>query len=462
MRRTVPFKMQTPRITPRQTRRSFLAGAGLSSMALGAPFLGARLFDARRAAAQTQAGPKRFFAFFTPNGTVPETFFPETGSLETLSPILAPLESFKDRMLVLKGVHMDSMIGDDKPGGPHMKGPGAMLTGGWLLEGSFTGAGGPAGYANSISVDQELANRIGTITAYPSLEFGVAIAGQEPLRVISYRGPNQPNEPVDDPWRMFERIAPLAVADESERQRLVLQRQSVLDYVKDELASLQAKLPEDDRPRLEAHLSGVRNIERQLERLGEQCALPSLGEAVDPHAKENYPLVGKLQLDLMLAAHTCDLTRVSSFMWSNADSWQYFPWIGIDEEHHALSHLPREDLDARDKLTRINVWYAEQIAYFLAGLRDTPDPDGDGSLLDNSLVLWGNEIGEGGSHTHEDIPWVLVGDAGGFFRSGQAFDLGGQPHNNLLLSILHAYGYADETSFGAPENCTGPLSAIHT
>jgi hypothetical protein len=256
---------------------------------------------------------------------------------------------------------------------------------------------------------------------------------------------------------MFDRVFQNVVPDDTERERLVAERASVLDYVKEDLATLSAQLPAEDRPRLDAHLDGVRNIEKQLAALGQQCVVPEIGEAVDHHAKENYPLVGKLMMDMMFYAQTCDLTRVSTFMWSNADSWQYFPWIGVDEEHHALSHLT--DAASIEKLNKINLWYSEQIAYFLSLLDGVSDGE-DGTLLDSSLLLWGNEIGEGATHTHQDIPWVLAGSCGGHFATGRALEYDSVPHNNLMLSVLHAFGMEEQQSFGAPENCTGPLAGL--
>lgn len=436
-------------VTP-VSRRSFLGKMSLGALTLSVPVW--RSFEAN---AQTAAN-KRFFGFFTPNGTVPDQFFPTDPNLATLPPLLAGLEAFKSQLLVLKGVHMDSTIGDGKPGGPHMKGPGAMLTGGWLLEGSFTGAGGPAGYANGISVDQSIAALIGQDTRFPSLEFGMDIQGQEPLRVISYAGSNQPNNPIDDPWVMYDRIFGDFVPDTADRERVIAEQRSVIDYVKDELADLEAKLPSEDRARLEAHLTSIRNIERQLDIVGVECTQPVLGEPVDVHLKDNYPAVGKLQMDLMFQAQVCDLTRVSTFMWSNADSWQYFPWIGVDEEHHALSHLTDEASIA--KLITINTWYTDQIAYFLGLLQGASV--GESTMLDDSLVLWGNEIGVGDTHTHENIPWVLAGSAGGHFSTGRFIDYGSTPHNNLLLAVLQAFGAEDQTAFGPAEYNTGALPGL--
>jgi hypothetical protein len=449
------------------TRRRLLTGLSAATVALTSPIW-------RRATAfgqdATQPASKRFIGIFSANGTIGSAFFPEQTAddapLDALPSILAPLEAHKQRLLVLKGVHMNSTVEDelgvastDKPGGPHMKGPGAMLTGGSLLAGSFTGAGGPAGWADRISVDQEIANRLGGDSRFPSLEFGVRIEGQEPLRVISYRGASQPNIAVDDPLQMYDRIfADFALSDAERTQRLVAQ-QSVLDFLKGDLGQLQRRVTAEDRARLEAHLDGIRNIEQRLQSALGVCEPPEAPAALDHRAMESFPVVGRLQLDLMLLAHRCDMTRVSTFMWANADSWQYYPWIGVDEEHHELSHAGDDDSAARDKLIAINAWHAEQLAYLLDGLAAADDPDG-GSLLDHSLVLWGNELGAGNVHSYEDIPWLLAGGAGGALRTGRSLRLPDRPHNDLLVSVCHAMGLHDVTSFGIPGVCTGPLPGL--
>lgn len=434
------------------SRRGLLRGLSAGALCLTLP-----VWHRLEAEAQAAAAPRRFFGFFTPNGTVKSKFFPTDPTKPTGSPILAPLSAFSAQINVLKGVHMHSVVGSGKPGGPHMKGPAGMLTGGWLLEGSFSGAGGPAGYGNRISLDQFLANQIGKETAFRSLEYGVDMRGQEPLKYISYRGSNQPNPAVDDPRVMYERIfanfAPEPDAAAVQRRR---EDQTVLDYSKAELSTLRARLPSEDRPRLEAHLEHLRSIEKRLDVLPQECASPSRPPAIDIRADDNFPEIGKLQMDLMFQAQACDLTRVSTFMWSNADSWQRMPWLGIDDEHHALSH-EEKDATAAAKLLKINTWYMEQIAYFLQLLKSTPE--GEGSMLDNSLVLCGNELGQG-NHTHLDIPWLLAGSAGGRIQTGRFMTFNDQPHNNLLLTVLHAFGMTGEKSFGAPEHCTGILPGL--
>ncbi|MFT3928498.1 MAG: DUF1552 domain-containing protein [Myxococcales bacterium] len=445
------------------TRRRLLGGLGALTVALSTPIWRA----ATAFGADQKPNAKRFIGIFSANGTVASEFFPagtQSAAPLTLGRILEPLKDHRERLVVLKGVHMNSTVEDElgvastnKPGGPHMKGPGAMLTGGSLMAGSFTGSGGPAGYADRISVDQLIANRFGANTKFPSLEFGVRIEGQEPLRVISYRGANQPNTAVDDPWKMYERIFADAKLSASELARVLTERRSVLDFLKDDITRLQSRMNSDDKARLEAHLSGVRGIEQRLAHAGDACAPPTLPARIDTRAMENFPTVGSLQMDLMLLAHACDLTRVSTFMWANADSWQYYPWIGVNEEHHELSHAGDDDQASNEKLVTINAWHAAQVAYLMDGLQKTQEVDGT-SLLDNTVLLWGNELGAGNSHTYKNIPWVLAG-GGGAFTTGRYLQYSGdgQPHNNLLLSVCHAMGLDDVTSFGIPALCTGPL-----
>jgi hypothetical protein len=448
------------------SRRTLLSGLSAATVLLTSPiWRPATVFgqDAK------VGGAKRFIGIFSANGTIASDFFPKATGNDvplTLGKILTPLQAHLARISVLKGVHMNSTVenelgvaGASKPGGPHMKGPGAMLTGGSLMDGTFTGSGGPAGYADRISVDQFIAGRIGAQTKFPSLEFGVRIEGQEPLRVISYRGANQPNIAVDDPWKNYTRIFGDTGLSDAAITRQLREGQSVLDFLKDDIARLQPRLDASDRARLDAHLGGLRNIEQRLAGVAKSCAPLTMPAKADPRAMENYPLVGKLQTDLMVLAHSCDLTRVSTFMWANADSWQYYPWVGVNEEHHELSHGGDDDAATRDKLITINAWHAEQIAYLLDRLAAVKEADGS-SLLDSSVVLWGNELGAGNTHTYKDIPWLLAGGGGGRLRGGRFLQFKDRPHNDLLVSLCNAMGFEDVTSFGIPGVCTGPLAEI--
>jgi len=457
------------------SRRKLLGGLGALTVAVTSPIWRAATVFGQDASVKAA---KRFIGVFSANGTVAKSFFlPGNGAEQpftSMSPILAPLETYKDKLMVLKGVHMYSTVEDTlgatnglegenfapgKPGGPHMKGPGAMLTGGSLLAGSFTGSGGPAGWADRQSVDQLIAERVGKSTQFPSLEFGVRIEGQEPLRVISYRGPNQPNTAVDDPFQMYSRIFANAGLSDAELKKLLAERQSVLDFLKDDLARLQNRVSSDDKAKLEAHLASVRKIEQGLQNSASACKPPVMPAKYDAHAMDKFPDACRLQMDLMLLAQTCGMTRVSTFMFANADSWQYYPWIGVNEEHHELSHAPDSDTAALEKLVKINVWHSEQVKYMLDALSAAKEPDGS-SLLDNSLVLWGNELGSGNNHTYKNIPWVLAGGAGGYLRTGRQLSYQDQPHNNLLVSVCNAMGFEDVQTFGIPGVCTGPLMGL--
>jgi hypothetical protein len=457
------------------SRRKLLGGLGAMTVALSSPIWRAATVFGQDAKAKAA---KRFIGVFSANGTIAKSFFQQgTGTdipFTTMSPILTPLDAYKDKLMVLNGIHMYSTVEDQlgatnahegdnfapgKPGGPHMKGPGAMLTGGSLMAGSFTGSGGPAGYADRQSVDQFIADRIGKKTQFPSLEFGVRITGQEPLRVISYKGANQPNTAVDDPFQMYSRIFANANLSDDQLKKLIADRQSVLDFLKDDINRLEARVSSEDKAKLEAHLGGIRGIEQGLQNSANACKPLMMPAKYDPHAMEQFPNAAKLQMDLMILAQTCGMTNVSTFMFANADSWQYYPWIGVNEEHHELSHSGNTDAAATDKLVKINTWHSEQFKYILDGLAAVKEADGS-SVLDNSLVLWGNELGAGNTHSYKNIPWVIAGGAGGYLRTGRQLNYKDVPHNNLLVSVCNAMGFDDVTTFGIPGVCTGPLQGL--
>jgi hypothetical protein len=167
-------------------------------------------------------------------------------------------------------------------------------------------------------------------------------------------------------------------------------------------------------------------------------------------------------MDLAAGALASDLTRIATVQWTHAESDQTFPFLDVSGAHHTMSHAGDEDATAQESLTKINVWFAEQLAYLLGRLASYPE--GDGTLLDNTAVLWCNEVGKGNTHAHRDLPFLLAGSCGGYFKTGRFVDYlaggaTGHPHNNLLLSLAHAMG-VEESSFGDPEHCTGPLAGL--
>jgi hypothetical protein len=216
---------------------------------------------------------------------------------------------------------------------------------------------------------------------------------------------------------------------------------------------------------VDAHLESVRDIERRLAPAAPpaaSCAAPAMGQRLDPTVNENMPAIGKLQMDLLATALACDHTRVATLQWTHAESIQSFPWLGVTGQHHVMSHAGDGDAAAQESLTKINVWYAEQLRYLLEKLAAVRE--GDRTLLDNTVVVWMNEVGKGNNHAHRDLPFLLAGSCGGAFRTGRFVDFmangaSGFPHNNLLVSLAQAMGLQD-TTFGDPQHCTGALPSL--
>jgi hypothetical protein len=236
---------------------------------------------------------------------------------------------------------------------------------------------------------------------------------------------------------------------------------SILDVVQDDLKKVEPLVSKDDRKLIEEHATFVRQMEEELKSASTQ----DMGHAVpqlEPGVKEendNIPKVCKMQIDLMVNSFTADFARVATLQITNSVSDAKMRWLGIEEGHHTLSHEPDSNADAVSKLTTINKWYCEQIAYLAKRLAETPEPGGTGSLLDNTLIVWTNELGKGNSHTLDNIPFVLVGN-GLDFRMGRSLKLPEVPHNRLLMSFAHGFGHRVE-HFGNRDFCAaGPLSQL--
>lgn len=434
-------------------RRGFLAGLGAGAITL--PF-----WRALSTEAQTVDAPKRLLLLFTPNGTIRSEFFPDGGERDfTLRTILEPLEPFRDRLVILNGV--DQSIFTTGPGDGHQKGMGCLWTGVELLPGDTMGGCDscpPVSWSSGMSVDQRIAMEIGNDTRFRSVELGVDVGGAENVwtRMI-YRGPSEPLPPEDDPWLAFDRLFGDLGSDPLGAERRRMLRRSVLDFAQGDFARLSPRLGRDDRMRLDAHATAVRELEQRLDALapvGAACVAPELGAHLDLNDANNYPDLVRSMSDLMVMSFACDLTRVGSLQWNHSVGQASFPFIGVTERHHDLSHEGDSNTDAQSKLVQINRWYAEQLAYLLGRMADLPE--GDGTLLDNTLIVWGNELGVGNSHTYHDIPFVLAGGAGGALEGGRYLTFDGASHGELLLSICHLMGVDDEV-FGDPRFCSGPL-----
>ena len=433
----------------RTSRREFLRDLGLGAGAL--PFL-LNLPGLGRAA---EAGlrKKRLVVIFSPNGIVPPTFWPdEEGANFTFKESLAPLEPFRDRTLILKGV-CDKVRGD---GDNHMRGIGCLLTGIELFPGNIQGGSDtPAGWSSGLSVDQEIRNRLqadpATRTRFGSLEFGVLVPDRaDTWTRMVYSGPNKPIAPISDPYQMFARL----YGRSKDRESL----KSVLDDLRDDLQKVGSAVGVEDRRLLDEHTTFVREMEKELA----EDSGRDLGHAApepEPGVKskgENLPRLSKMQIDLMVNGFAADFNRVATLQYTNSVGDARMRWLGVDEGHHELSHHDDKNEASQAKLTKINRWYCEQVAYLAQRLADTPEPGGPGTLLDNTTIVWTNELGKGNSHTLDNIPFVLVGN-GLDFQMGRSLRLPQVPHNRLLLSLAQGMGTPLER-FGNPDYCgAGPL-----
>jgi hypothetical protein len=437
-------------MTGSRTRREFLRDLGLSAAAL--PFV---LNLPGLGFAQSGRRKQRLVVLFSPNGVVPPAFWPEAeGETFTLPEILKPLEPFQSRTLVLKGV-CDKIRGD---GDNHMRGIGCLLTGVELFPGNVQGGSDtPAGWASGISIDQEIRGYLqadpATKTRFGSLEFGVLVPERaDTWTRLSYAGPNKPLAPIDVPYRMFDKLYGRTKNRESLR--------SILDDLREDLHKLEETLSAEDRRLLAEHTQRVRDMERELAEPEPTTAnhrVPALEAGVEEE-NDNMPRLSKMQIDLLVDSFAADFARVATLQYTNSVGEARMRWLGIEKGHHALSHEPDTNQEVQEQLTKINRWYCEQLAYLARRLAETPEPGGEGTLLDNTTLIWTNELGKGNSHTLSDIPFVLVGGGLGF-RTGRSVKFGGKgvPHNRLLLSLAHAFGHRIER-FGNPDYCgAGPL-----
>ncbi len=434
-----------------RTRRQFVRELGIGAAAvpfvLNLPSLGF---------ANQRRRKQRLVVMFSPDGVVPPTFWPdEEGGSFTLKESLTPLEPFRDRTLILRGL-CDKVRGD---GDNHMRGMGCLLTGVELFPGNIQGGSHtPAGWASGISIDQEIKNHLQkapeTRTRFGSLEFGVMVPDRaDTWTRMVYAGPNRPIAPIDDPYQMFARL----YGRMKDRESL----KSILDDLQEDIQKVRATVSSEDRKLLDEHTTLVRQFEQELRQSDEENvghAVPALEPGVKDE-NDNMPQISKMQIDLMVASFVADFARVATLQYTNSVGQARMRWLGIAEGQHELSHKPDSDKAAQDKLTRINRWYCEQLAYMMKRLAETPEPGGPGSLLDNTLIVWSNELGKGNSHTLDNIPFVLAG--GGLdFRMGRSLVYPKVPHNRLLLALAHAMGH-ELKAFGKPGFCDdGPLADL--
>ena len=454
----------------RFTRRNLLRGSLAATAVLP-------LLDARRAVGQN-AAPTRLVVFATPNGTRNSLFWPSGSETNfELNQITLPLEPYKSKLTFLKGIRLNDSLQNGALGGTlgseHARGTGGMLTARPLNSGSeFKSFGNTtSGWGSGQSIDQYLAEQLNPPTTFKSLQLGVHVRDTEVRARISYSASNQPIPPREDPKDVFTALFGGALpsmpgASDAALERLWAQRKSVFDLSNAETTRIMQLVGAEDRLKLDAHLTAMREVETRL--VGTPgggpgpsagCTPPTLSN-VDLGVDDQYAQAGQQHMDLAAAALACDQTRIVTLQWSYAESEHLFQFLGHSGNHHVISHDFSPSGANFEAYNAIQTWYAEQLAYFLGKLDQYQE--GDGSLLDNTLVLWATEIGESTQHDLTLMPYVLAGGAGGNITPGRLLDFSQnrRDNNQLLISIAHALGASDLSEFGDASGAMGPLPGL--
>jgi len=392
--------------------------------------------------------PLRLSVAYVPNGIVMKDWTPQAAGREFEFPrILKPLEPYRDRVLVLSGLTQNNgrPLGDGA--GDHARAAASFLTGAHPRK----TAGGDID--NGVSLDQVAADHAGKAARFASLELGCEdgrIVGNcdsgyscAYSNSISWRTPASPNPPETNPRAVFERLFGAAAEDPATRARRARYNKSILDFVMSGARRLEADLGPTDRRKLDEYLSSVREIERRIEmaEANNNEIAPSMdkpdGIPVD------YSEHARLMFDLQAVAFQTDSTRVITFMMGREGSNRAYREIGISDAHHPLTHH-RNQAGMIEKVTQINCYHVEQFAYFLGKLKSTPD--GDGTLLDHVMVLYGSGLSDGNRHQHDDLPALIAGGAGGLIQPGRHVVYPKEtPMTNLFVTMLGHMGVPVET-----------------
>ena len=428
------------------SRRTFLRGVGVT---MSLPLLDA-MVPARTALAQTAARARTRLALcFIPHGAVMNQWTPATTGPLELSPILSPLAAHKDRIVVLSNL-AHAMAGPQGPGdngGDHTRCPAVFLNG--VHPKRTDGADIQAG----TTIDQMAAEKIGQDTLLPSLELAIedysGLVGScdvgfscTYMNTISWRTPTSPMPMEINPRVVFDRMFGDGATAKERMQRIETQR-SILDAVNGQVRRLQGDLGAKDRNRVAEYLDSVREIERRIQISERQAANPNLDVPASPTGiPDDFEEHTKLMFDLMAIAFQADITRISTFMMAREVSYRTFPKLGISEAFHPASHHQNSQ-QRLAALARINAYHVSLVAHFLDRLKSTAD--GDGSLLDHSLVLYGSAMSNSNIHDHAPLPVLVAGGANGRIKGGRHLMYPeGTPMSNLLVSILDKAGVEQE------------------
>ena len=420
------------------SRRTFLRGVGT---VIALPMLEA-MAPLAAIAGPAKASPKRMVFLFVPNGIHMQEWTPTSeGALAELPKILAPLDKMKGKFSILTGLTADKARPNGDGAGDHARSASAWLTG--CQPRKTAGADIKAG----ISADQIAADKIGHLTRFRSLEIGCE-RGQQAGNCdsgyscaysssISWRGEATPVAKEVDPRLVFDRLFSNGDPNETAEMRAKRNefRKSVLDFALEDAKLLQTKLGAHDRRKLDEYFTSVREIEyrlAKLEQTGKEMKLE--GKEIPQGVPAEYGEHLRLMGDMMILALQSDLTRVCTFMFANEGSNRPYRQIGISEGHHDLSRHGR-DPGKLSKIGQINTFQAQQLAYVLEKMDSVKEADG--TLLDNSMVVYGSGISDGNRHNHDNLPILLAGGGGGTIKTGRHIRYPNEtPLTNLFLSLL--------------------------
>jgi hypothetical protein len=441
-------------------RREFLTAVGLGAAAPFVPFLHQR--------AEAQGGfPRRLLLVFSPNGTLENQFWPsggETGFTLGKGSITEALEPWKSKLLFPKSLRRLA-----SGSGAHEKNMGGLWTCCPLVATN--------GYPTGPSIDQVIAAALPAGPTFKSLQFGVqcdafAAGGNKAvLKSMTYSGRNAVVTPEQNPVAMFDKLmlgaggGPRGLTP-AELEQARRRDKSVIDAVRGDLQSIAMRIDREDRAKIDQHLEGIAAIEKRLLQPidpgapANGCRSPGApaGTFMDPAARmdvQNYPGLIDATTKLVVAALACDRTRVATLQWSRAFSRISHSWIGIGPDHHTISH--KNGATDISQLLTINRWYAQKFADLLTQLDAVKE--GNGTLLDNTMVVWGNEA-RTGQHDAGPAVFLVAGSGGGKLRTGRFVELPGNDWSQMLITLAHVMGATSINKFGELPMKEGPITSL--
>ena len=446
-------------------RRHFLRGLGaciaLPSLASLLPSRALAAQAAARVGTTASGAPLRTAFVYFPNGAIPRSWWPAGGVSDfTLGPTLQPLAALRHRFQVVSGLDHANARGGADGAGDHARGNGVFLTGVRLNKSATDVRAG-------ISIDQVIANQVGHLTRFPSLEFtcnlerrsgscdsGYSCAYQHNL---SWRSATTPMTAESNPRLMFERMfgAGPHGTRVANAERRMLARRSVLDFVNEDTRLMRGRLDATDRDKLDQYLTGIRAVELRIQKAEQFGANVDPDQATPAGVPSSHTEHVQLMYELLALAFKTDSTRVATFALAPDGDNRSFAEIGVAEGHHDLSHHQNNE-ERIAKIERIDRWYSEQLAKFLQTLEDTRDIDGN-SVLHNTRIVYGSGNADANRHSHDNLPVLLAGNGGGDLTPGRYVQHGSKPMSNLYLRLAEQAGVTGLERFG---DSTGRLSNV--